>query len=173
MNLIVAVEENWGIGCDGRLLAVVKEDMRMFRRVTAGKILVYGRETLLTFPGGSVLPERRNIILSRNPNFSVAGGEVCHSLEELAVILRGIPADEVMVIGGAAVYEQLLPYTRLAYVTKFEKSLKSDRYLTNLDEAPGWRQSVRGERRYDPAADLYFRFDLYENEAVRELKEAD
>ena len=172
MNLIVAVERNWGIGCGGRLLTTLKEDMAWFRRQTKDKILVYGRETLATYPNGAVLPNRRNIILSRDPAFFVEGAEVCHSIAELAELLADVPSGDVMILGGASVYHQLLPYTRFAYVTQFDKEMKADRYLDNLDELPDWRLVERGQRKYDVLADLGFYFSVYENRQVKQLSKA-
>ncbi len=172
MNLIVAVERNWGIGCGGRLLATLKEDMAWFRRQTKDKILVYGRETLSTYPNGVALPNRRNIVLSRDPAFSVEGAEVCHSIAELAELLADVPTEDIMILGGASVYHQLLPYTRLAYVTQFDKEIEADRYLDNLDELPNWRLIERGQRRFDVLADLGFYFSVYENRQVEPLSKA-
>lgn len=169
MDLIVAVEKNWGIGCSGHLLTTVKEDMAWFRKQTAGKVLVYGRETLQTYPGGKVLPKRRNIILSRDLNYSAENAEVVHSLTELYMLLQDVPTEDVMVLGGASVYEQLLPYTKRAYVTKFDRSMLADRYFTNLDSLPNWRITDVSAVQYDAEQDLEFQFVTYENSDVKDF----
>lgn len=68
MNVIVAVDSEWGIGYKGDLLARVKEDLQNFARLTTGKTVILGSNTLATFPGGRVLKDRRNIVLNPDPN---------------------------------------------------------------------------------------------------------
>ena len=83
MNLIVNVDSNWAIGHQGKLLVTIPEDMKFFRSETSGKVVVLGRKTLDTFPGGQPLKNRTNIILSHNPDYKVKGAIVCHSVEEV------------------------------------------------------------------------------------------
>ena len=83
MNLIVNVDSNWAIGYRGKLLVSIPEDMKFFRSETTGKVVVLGRKTLDTFPGGQPLKNRTNIILTRNPNYQVKGAIICHSVEEV------------------------------------------------------------------------------------------
>ena len=73
MNLIVAVDQNWAIGKDGDQLVYLKEDLKRFRTLTSGHTVILGRKTLATFPGGRPLKNRRNLILSRNPQFAGGG----------------------------------------------------------------------------------------------------
>ena len=75
MNIIVAVDSEWGIGYKGDLLARVKEDLQNFARLTTGKTVILGSNTLATFPGGRVLKDRRNIVLNPDPEFT--GRIVC------------------------------------------------------------------------------------------------
>ena len=114
MNLIVAVDQNWAIGKDGDQLVYLKEDLKRFRTLTSGHTVILGRKTLATFPGGRPLKNRRNLILSRNPHFQAERAEVFPSVEELVKQADG----DAFVIGGASVYEQLLPYCDTAYITK-------------------------------------------------------
>ena len=83
MELIVAVDNNWAIGNKDNLLVSIPEDHKFFRQVTMGNVVILGRKTLAGFPNGLPLAGRDNIILSRNQNFSVKGGIVVHSEEEL------------------------------------------------------------------------------------------
>ena len=69
MNLIAAADENWGIGKNGGLLAHISGDMKYFRETTKGKIVVMGRKTLESFPGGKPLKNRVNIVLTGNKDF--------------------------------------------------------------------------------------------------------
>lgn len=162
MNLIVAVDENWGIGYKGDLLARVREDLKNFRRVTDGKTVVYGSNTLSTFPGGRVLPNRTNIVLNWNPDYAPEGAIVVHSLEELFAELKQYSREDVFVIGGASVYNQLLPYCDKAYVTKFRKCFESDVWIPDLDAAEDWKVAWAQEPVSVEDADFLIQFMLYE-----------
>lgn len=162
MNLIVAVDENWGIGYQGDLLARVSTDLKNFKKVTGGKTVVYGSTTLATFPGGRVLPNRTNIVLSRDPNYAPEGAVVVHSLGELFAELKKYDTEDIFVIGGASVYNQLLPYCDKAYVTKFLKVFESDVRIPNLDEAEDWQLTEAEEPMEVPDADFIIQFVLYE-----------
>ena len=118
MNLMVAADDNWAIGNKNELLITIPADHRLFRQETEGKVVVYGRKTLSTFPQKMPLPGRVNVILSSSRDFQVKGAKVAHDLEELFEELRKYPREQIYVIGGESVYRQLLPYCRVAHVTK-------------------------------------------------------
>ena len=88
MNLIVAVDQNWAIGKDGDQLIYIPEDLKRFKSLTTGHPVILGRKTLATFPGGRPLKNRRNLILSTNPDFAPEGGEVFRSLEEALAAMK-------------------------------------------------------------------------------------
>lgn len=134
MNLIVAVDQHWAIGKDGDQLVYLKEDLKRFRTLTSGHTVILGRKTLATFPGGRPLKNRRNLILSRNPQFQAEGAEVFSSVEELVQQADG----DAFVIGGASVYEQLLPYCDTAYITKIHAAFPADTYFPDLDKSEEW-----------------------------------
>lgn len=138
MNLIVAVDKNWGIGYKNELLARIPEDLSFFRRMTEGKIVVYGRKTLETFPNKAPLKGRTNVVISSNESFYVEGAIVVHSVNELLKYLKTFDCVDIFVIGGASVYAQLLSYCDTAYVTKIDKEYKADAYFPNLDEKKEW-----------------------------------
>ncbi len=167
MKLVVAVDKNWGIGNKGELLARVRADLRYFQSLTKGFTVILGSKTLSTFPGGRVLKDRTNIVLSRNPDYSPEGAVVVHSLDELFNELKSFNTDEVFVIGGANVYHQLLPYCDTAYVTKFDKSFECDAFFDDLDVSPEWELvSVGEEQKTDPVTDtepdMSFFFTTYQ-----------
>ena len=95
MNIIVAVDKNWAIGKDNKLLVAIPADMKMFRQETTGKVIVLGRKTLETFPGGLPLKNRTNIILTTNKDFKVKDATVVHSIEELLEEIKKYPSDQV------------------------------------------------------------------------------
>lgn len=171
MNLIVAVDREWGIGYKGDLLARVRADLRHFAELTKGKVVVYGSNTLATFPEGKVLKNRTNIVLNPDINYQPEGAIVVHSLDELFVELKKYITDDVFVIGGASVYNQLLPFCKKAYVTKFEKSFDKDTYIPNLDESPDWiltyaGESINTDNLTDTGGEFTFRFTIYENKGL-------
>ncbi len=134
MKLIVIVDQNWGIGNEGEQLLYLKPDLQRFKELTSGHDLILGRKTLATFPKGKPLPNRRNLILSRNQDLLIEGAEVFHDLETL---VEYAPHD-CFVIGGESVYRQLLPYCDVAYVTKVHQSYQADCYFPNLDQDALW-----------------------------------
>ena len=141
MNVIVAVDENWGIGRNGDQLIYLREDLKRFKALTMGHPLILGRKTMATFPGGRPLKGRRNLILSRSPDFAPQGGEVYRSMEEL---LAQAPED-AFVIGGASVYQVLIDRCSVAYVTKIQKAFPADCWFPNLDRDPAWRAEEPSE----------------------------
>ncbi len=134
MELIVAVYDDWGIGCDGTQPVTLSADRKIFREITRGKTVILGRRTMEDFPGKKPLPGRENIVLTRSTR-PLPGFTLCGSVEEALALTEGKP---VMVIGGGSVYRQLLPHCDRAYVTKIHTTPKSDTFFPNLDEDPGW-----------------------------------
>ena len=109
MNIIAAVDTNWAIGNRGGLLVSIPRDQKMFREMTMGKVIVYGRKTLNTFPQAQPLTGRTNIILSRDTSLEIRGAQVVHSIEELLEVLESYDSQDVYIVGGESVYEQMLP----------------------------------------------------------------
>lgn len=138
MNLIVAVDEKWGIGKGGTQTVVIPEDRKLFRTLTDGTTVIVGRRTLLDFPGSKPLPGRKNIVLSRNKDLQVAGAFVVDTLEALKDEIKDTDPDKVFVIGGASIFKMLLPYCTIAYVTKIKATPESDAFFPNLDTLDGW-----------------------------------
>ena len=158
MNAIVAVDENWGIGYQGELLARISADLRRFKELTTGHAVILGRKTLQTFPGGRPLPGRENLIMSTTMDEAPEGAKVFRSLDEL---LAYAPED-AFVIGGESVYRALLPYCRKVYVTKIHKTFTSDAVFPNLDTLDEWRVTEVGETLKENG--LHFNYVTYENE---------
>lgn len=136
MELIVAVYDDWGIGCEGDQPIALSADRKFFRKTTAGSTVIVGRKTVGSFPGQQPLPKRRNIILSRQ-DITVPDFELAHSPEEAMEMSR---ADaKVFVIGGGTVYRQMLPLCDRAIITKVHTTAPCDTYFPNLDESPDWK----------------------------------
>jgi dihydrofolate reductase len=138
MNLIVAVDKNWAIGKENKLLVSIPQDMKFFRETTMGKVVVMGRKTLESFPGGQPLKKRTNIVITRDKNYSVKDAIVVHSVEEALEELKNYNSEDVYVIGGDSIYRQMLPYCDVAHVTKINHAYEADTYFPNLDEKEEW-----------------------------------
>lgn len=138
MNVIAAVDNNWAIGYKDSLLVRIPNDHKFFRSVTMGKVVVLGRKTLAGFPNGKPLAGRTNIILSRDMDFTVKDGIVVHSKEELLQKLKQYNDDDIYIIGGGSIYEMMLPYCKIAHITKIDYKYQADTYFPNLDQMDNW-----------------------------------
>ncbi len=160
MNLIAAVDKNWAIGCKNQLLVRIPNDQKMFRETTTGKVVVLGRKTLETFPQGLPLPNRTNIILSKSKDYTVKGAIVVHSIEELLEELKKYNSEDVFIIGGSSIYEQMLPYCDTAHITKIDHAYEADSYFPNLDEDKEW--VVTADSDEQTYFDIAYNFVKYE-----------
>ena len=139
MKAIVAVDKNWGIGNKGKLLVSIPDDLKHFKNLTMGGTVIYGRQTLETFPKQKPLPGRRNIILSRDFSFVAQGAEIAHNSSELLKFIKDIPSKDVWLIGGASVYLQYIDMCDEAVVTYINNEYEADVYFPNLDAQPDWK----------------------------------
>ena len=160
MNMIVSADRNWAIGNKGSLLVSIPSDMKYFREETLGKVLVMGRKTLESLPGGLPLPGRTSIVLSTRESYGVKGAVICRSLEELREELKKYPSEDIYVIGGGKVYEELLPECDIVHVTRVDKAYEADTWFPNLDESDEWEITADSEER--TYFDLEYRFLRYE-----------
>lgn len=135
MELIVAVYDDWGIGCGGTQPVALSADRKFFRQTTKGAAVIAGRKTVEDFPGGKPLPGRLNILLSRQLG-QKEGFTVCASAAEAAQLAQ--QCARAFVIGGGSIYRQMLPLCRRAYVTKVHCQPKSDTFFPDLDADPAW-----------------------------------
>ena len=135
MEAIVAIYEDWGIGCCGTQPIALSVDRKFFREMTRGAMVIVGRRTVADFPGQKPLPGRVNVVLTRTQQ-EIPGFTVCTSPEEAVELAK--TAEKAMVIGGGSIYRQMLPYCDSALVTKVHCCPGSDTYFPNLDEDPAW-----------------------------------
>ena len=160
MNLIVAVDSNWAIGKENKLLVSIPQDMKFFRETTKGKVVAMGRKTLESFPGGQPLKNRVNVVLTTDKNYKVKDTVIVHSVEEMVEELKKYNSEDVYVIGGESIYRQLLPYCTQAYVTKIDHAYDADTYFPDLDADPEWEMTkISDEQTY---FDLEYVFVIYE-----------
>lgn len=139
MNLIAAVDENWGIGYEGKLLFSIPEDMKLFKTLTENKVVVMGHSTLKSLPNSKVLKNRTNIVLSHSSNLQIDNAAIYNSVEPLLSAVKSFNSDDVFIIGGQTVYEQLIDYCEFAYITKVNAQRDADRYFPDIERMDNWK----------------------------------
>ncbi len=159
MNLIVAVDNNWAIGYQGKLLNSIPEDMKFFRETTTGKVVIMGRKTLESFPNGLPLKKRVNIVITKDPNFTVKDAIIVHSIEEALEEAKHYNDEDIYVIGGDSIYRQMLPYCNVAHVTKMDYAYQADTWFPNLDKDSEWVVAADSEEK--TYFDLEYQFVMY------------
>ncbi|GHV06642.1 dihydrofolate reductase [Clostridia bacterium] len=155
MKIIAAVDAlTRGIGFKGELLCRIPEDMAMFRRLTMGKTVVMGHNTLKSLPNSAPLSGRNNIVLSRDRNLSIPAATVIHNFDDAP---RG---DDVFVIGGQSIYELFLDFCDTAYITnvRFPQKTNADAFFPKLDE--NWLLMEISETRY--FGEISYEFQRFE-----------
>ena len=168
MNLIAAVDKNWGIGLKNQLLVRIPEDMKHFRNMTIGKVVVMGRKTLESFPGGQPLNDRTNIVLTKDNDYQVKNAVIVHDMEELFAELKKYKQEDIFVIGGESIYRQLLDQCETAYITKIDYEYQADVWFPNLDELEQWELIEESEEQ--TYFDIAYRFVKYERKNRKERK---
>ena len=119
---VVAHDRRGIMGRSGKLPWHLPEDLKHFKRLTLGKPVIMGRVTYDSI--GKPLPQRRNIVLTRDPGFQAEGVQVAHSLDEAFKLTTG--AEEVAIIGGSQIFNAFSPYVDTAYVTRVETEIEGD-----------------------------------------------
>lgn len=142
VSIIVAMDENRAIGKDQQLLWRLPNDMRFFKETTTGHTVIMGRKTFETLPNGA-LPNRRNIVLTSDPDARYANCTVCRSLQEALLLTE--TEEEVFIIGGGSLYEQTLPIADKLYITIVHHSFDAaDTFFPEFD-FEDWRETARTE----------------------------
>ena len=159
MKAILSADRNWGIGYQNKLLVSIPSDMRFFREMTEGKVIVMGRKTLESFPNGLPLKKRINIVLTHDRSYQVKDAVIVHDKEELLEELKKYREDDVFVVGGGSVYELLLPYCDTAYVTRIYMAYQADTFFPDLDQDPEWELTEESDEQ--TCFDIEFTFTVY------------
>lgn len=126
LKAIVAYAENRVIGKDNDLIWHLPDDLKHFKRHTAGRTIIMGRKTWDSL-GGRPLPKRRHIVITRKEDFVAEGAEVVHSLEDAIALAQH--EEEVFIVGGAQIYELSLPYLDVLEITEIHASPEGDAYF--------------------------------------------
>lgn len=129
ITIVVAIAKNGMIGCANKLLWHISEDLKHFKRITSGGCVVMGRKTFESI--GKALPNRRNVVISRNADYNAAGCEVYSSIDEAFVALSSL--HEVFIIGGGDIYRQTLPIADKIELTVVERDFDGDTRFPEID----------------------------------------
>ncbi len=159
MNAIVVADQRWAIGLNGGLLFSLPTDMHRFRSLTLNGTVIMGHLTMNSFPDCKPLPQRRNIVISRDPSSLPEGVEGASSPEDAVDLAGGPEAENLWIIGGGSVYAALLSRCRRVYLTRVETQVEeSDTFFPNLDKLPNWKVASTG----DPIEENGFKFRFIE-----------
>ena len=138
ISAIVAVDNNWGIGFNGDLLEHIPEDLKYFKALTDGNIVVMGRKTWDSLPK-KPLPNRLNIVITSQERHFEEMTAFIPFLEVVSRLKHSQKEDDWFIIGGGQIYKELLPYCDRVYITKiFKDHANVDTYFPNLDESEEW-----------------------------------
>lgn len=159
LSIIVAKAENNIIGNDNQLIWHLPEDLKHFKDLTTGHTIIMGRKTYESL--GKPLPNRKHIIFTNNPDFKVneENVQVVHSLLEIQDLIEG--KEEAFVIGGAMIYNFLMPYVKKMYVTEIKKDFEGDTFFPVIDEET-WKETSRTKGLKDENNNIDYDFVIYE-----------
>ena len=155
LSIVVAMDENRLIGKGNGLPWHLPADLAFFKKITTGNSILMGRKTYDSI--GKTLPNRRNIVITRNPEISITGCEVVDSIEKALSITQD--EEEVMVIGGANLFEQFLPDVGRLYITHIKGEFKGDTYFPHYDEND-WIEVSRESHQPDEKNKYAYQFSI-------------
>ena len=150
ITLIVARARNGVIGRDGKLPWHIPADLKRFKALTTGSVMVMGRKTFESLPG--LLPGRRHLILTRDRGWSAAGTEVAHSIDEAVALAKDEP---ISIIGGADIFELFLPLADRIELTEVLADIAGDTFIGDPRSSGEWRETFHEDH---PEGDPPFRF---------------
>lgn len=143
LTIVVALDEKRGIGIDNKLPWHLPEDLAHFKRTTTGRPIIMGRKTFDSI--GRPLPNRRNIVITRNPEWQHDGVDAVHSLEAALALVGETPS---CIIGGGQIFAEALPITNRMIVTEVGKTFECDAFFPEIDPRQ-WKQVARENHRSD------------------------
>ena len=156
--LIVALANNNAIGKDGNLLLHLSEDLKWFKRNTLAHSVIMGRKTFESLPNGA-LPNRKNIVLTRNENFEATNCIIVNNIEEIE---QYIGNEQIcFVIGGAEIYQQFLSKADILYITRIYADFVADTFFPEIDFSK-WELTQKIENKADKKNNIDFDFLIYQ-----------
>lgn len=165
---ILSADNKWGIGKRNGLLFSLPLDMKFFRTTTSGHVVAMGENTLLSFPNSKPLKNRTHIVLSADPTHNYEGVINVHSFEDfLKTIKEKALNEDVYIIGGASIYNQMIPYVDKILLTKVYEDGGAEVFFHNLDEDPNFECVEMGEPLIDNGYQI--RFTTYVNKNKKSI----
>ncbi len=158
ISIIVAVAQNMAIGKDNKLLWHISDDLKRFKQLTSGHVVVMGRNTFLSLPIRP-LPHRTNVVITDKPDESFPGCIMVHSIEE--AVAHCPPETESFIMGGAAVYRQFMPIADKLYITRLDKPFDGDTFFPEISPLH-WKITEQSEWFGQPNEEFNYRFEIYE-----------
>lgn len=159
LSIVVAKAKNNIIGKDNHLVWNLPADKKRFKELTEGHTIIMGRKTFESL--GKVLPNRKHIVFTQNPDFKVndENVEIVHSLLQIQEYMEC--DEECFIIGGATIYNFLMPYVKKMYVTQINKDFEGDSFFPRIDEEK-WKEISREKGQQDEENNLDYDFVIYE-----------
>ena len=157
VTIVVAIGENNAIGKNNELLWYLPKDLRHFKTITKGHTVIMGRKTFESV--GKPLPNRRNIIITRNTDLAIEGTEVVHTLEEALELCK--QDEEVFIIGGAEIYKMAMQHTDKIYLTVVHENFEADAFFPEIDHNL-WLETASEKHLPDDKNNLSFTFSTLE-----------
>lgn len=165
---ILSADNKWGIGKRNGLLFSLPLDMKFFRTTTSGHVVAMGENTLLSFPNSKPLKNRTHIVLSADSTHNYEGVINVHSFEDfLKTIKEKALNEDVYIIGGASIYNQMIPYVDKVLLTKVYEDGGAEVFFHNLDEDPNFECIEIGEPLIDNGHEI--RFTTYVNKNKKSI----
>lgn len=156
LSIIVAADKNRGIGLNNRLPWYLPADLKYFKAVTSGHTVIMGRKTFDSM--GKALPNRRNIVVTRQEKLQYENIEIAHSLEEAIELCSN--EEETFVIGGSEIFKQALPLANTLYLTDIHHSFESDTFFPDIDKNR-WKEIKREDKQPDEKNLFPYSFLVY------------
>ncbi|MCO6433823.1 dihydrofolate reductase [Nitrosomonas nitrosa] len=163
LSLLAAMASNRVIGRNNALPWRLPADLKRFKALTMGQIIVMGRKTYESI--GRPLPGRINIIVTRQPDLSVVGVTVTRSVEEALTACLIHPDKEIFIIGGAELYQQTLKHCQRLYLTEVQKAFEGDAFFPEFDRSD-WHEIVRERHVQEEGEKLEYHFVVLERKLV-------
>lgn len=166
ISIIVAIDQQNGIGKNNQLLCYLPNDLKHFKQITSGRTVIMGRKTYESLPNGA-LPNRRNIVISRNSSLDLPSCEMALSLSDALLLCK--KETEVYIIGGASIYKQAFPLAQTLYVTQIEDAFEADTFFPNI-ETSEWRKIEDEKHAQDEKHCARYSFEKWERKTVKTSK---
>ncbi len=157
ISIIVAIAENYAIGKDNQLLWHISDDLQHFKKITSGHTVLMGKNTYFSLPK-KPLPNRKNIVITDNPNEVFDGCFMAYSIEDALTKINN--DEETFIMGGGSVYRQFFPYADKLYITKIQALFEADTFFPEISDTD-WQLIENEEGLIDSNSHLSYSFLTY------------